>query len=222
MKYRCMLMDIETQADFFLPDGSCYTPAASHAAKKIYQLFQWVRAHGIPVISTVLRVRPAEHGPMAPHPHCVDGTAGEMKLPRTILPRRVNLGLQNTTDLPGDLFATHQQAIFEKRDTDIFAHMRLERLLTELPATTFILCGAGLARPILQAAVGLRTRNFGVILATDAVVDLDDPMAEMAWKRMEAKGVILAPVAEIVEPCKLKPTRPFRMAGILHHAAPRP
>jgi len=204
-------MDIECQRDFFLPGGSCYTKNATEAARNIYRLFNWAREHNVAVMSTVLRVRQSEHGPMASAPHCIEGTDGERKLVRTVLPSRINLGMRNTTDLPVRLFHDHQQVIFEKRDTDIFAHTRIERMITELPANvTFIICGAGVAKGIVQAAVGLRTRGFPVILASDAVLDIGDPLAEMSYRRMDAKGVIFAATSEIVAPKPIKVPVPFR------------
>ncbi|KPK45413.1 MAG: hypothetical protein AMK72_11075 [Planctomycetes bacterium SM23_25] len=175
-------------------------------------MFAWAKAEGIPVLSTVLRVRRNERGPLADVPHCVEGTQGERKIPRTILPRRIDLGLRNTTDLPNDLFDRYQQVIVEKRHTDIFAHARIERLLTELSAGTFVVFGVGLAHGIAQAAIGLRSRGFGVILAEDAVLDLGDDLAPMAARRMEAKGVIFVPAREIVCPKPKPRVAPFREA----------
>jgi len=209
MKIDRILLDIETQRDLFLPGGSCYAKEAAPALRNIYRLFQWVRANRIPVLSTVLRVRRQERGPLAAVPHCVEGTDGERKIARTILPRRVNLGLRNSTDLPGDIFRRYQQVIFEKRDTDLLAHARAERLITELPPATFVVCGAGVAKGIFQAAVGLRTRGFGVI-AADALAGLGDDFAPMARLRMEAKGVVFATTEEIVAPRPCLRARPFR------------
>jgi len=193
-----ILLDMETQRDFFAPGGSCYTPETGRAARNIVRLFGWVRRSRMPVLSTVLRVRCSEQGPLASVPHCVEDTEGEQKLPQTILRSCINLGLRNTTDLPEDIFDRHQQVIFEKRDTDIFRHARCERLISQLDTGTFILCGAGVAKGIMQAAIGLRQLNFAVILAEDAVADLGDDRAEMAYRCMEAKGVIFAPTEQIV------------------------
>lgn len=211
-----VLLDIETQRDFFSPGGSCYSPASLAATRNIGLLFAWVRREKIPVLSTVLRVRRNESGPLAQVPHCVDETEGERKLARTVLPNRINLGLRNTTDLLADIFDQYQQVIVEKRDTDLFAHARAERLITEMPRATFIICGAGLAKSIAQAAIGLRTRGFSVILAADAVLDLGDPMTPMAVRRMEAKGVVFAHTSEIVAPTPQRRPIPLRRAVIEH------
>jgi len=211
MKHTTILLDIETPCDFLQPGGSCYSPAAAEAARQVRRLFGWARMNGIRVVSTVLRVRRHQKGPLADVPHCIEGTQGEMKLPGTVLSRRIDLGLRNTTDLPRGIFRDYQQVIVEKRGTDIFAHARLERLITELPMATFVICGAGVAKGIFQAAVGLRNRGFGVIVACDAILDLDDKFAPMARARMEAKGVIFVPTCEIVEPKPARHLAPFRM-----------
>ena len=210
MKYERILLDIETQRDFFGRGGTCFTSQAREAGVKIVRLFTWCKKNNIPVLSTVLRIRLHEHGPLARVDHCVEGTDGEAKMPRTILPSRIDLGLRNTTDLPLDLFEQYQQVIFEKRHTDIFAHARIERLLTEMEEATFVICGAGVAHGIVEAAIGLRTRRFGVILAEDAVLDLGHKLADMARRRMEAKGVIFARTCEIVSPKPKRVTAAFR------------
>jgi len=209
-----ILLDIETQRDFFVRSGTCFTRQAGNVARHIYRLFAWARASHVPVLSTVLRVRPGQIGPLARRPHCIEGSEGEKKLRRTALASRINLGLLNTTDLPDHIFRHYQQVIFEKRHTDIFAHARAERLITELPKAAFVLCGAGVAGGIVQAAIGLRNRGFSVILASDAVATLRPEAAPMARLRMEAKGVVFAPVDKIIAPGAGRPRRrPFRRAA---------
>ena len=80
MKYERILLDVETQKDFFSPDGSIYTPQAREAERQIYRLVSWARKNQVPVISTVLRVRRDRLGPLAPVPHCVDGSQGNSRL----------------------------------------------------------------------------------------------------------------------------------------------
>lgn len=208
MSYQRFLLDIETQKDLF---RSGYLAQDTRpVTQNVRRLFDWAAENDIPVISTVLRVRPYEQGPFGPKPHCVEETRGERKLPGTVLPRRIDLGLLNSTDLSDDILVRYQQIIFEKRDTDIFKHARAERMITELGPATFVICGAGIAQGIVQAAVGLRSRGFSVILARDAVLDFDHPQARMAYLRMEAKGVIYAPTDEIVSPTRQPRRAPFR------------
>jgi len=194
-----ILLDIETQRDFFDPAGSLYAPGSARAYRQIKRLFKWSKTNKVPVISTVLRVRRDQIGLFGPLPHCVEGSDGEKKMPGTVLHRCINLGLRNVTDLPLGLFEHYQQIIFEKRVTDIFHHLRIERLITELNGSvTFIICGAGTAHGLIEAAVGLRSRGFPVVLVWDARAELDEPQVRMALLRMEAKGVVFAPTDKII------------------------
>jgi nicotinamidase-related amidase len=208
MKFDRILLDIDSQRDFFLPGGSCYKRPARRVLANIRRLFSWVRRNRLPVISTALRVRPNEIGPLCDTPHCVEGTEGEQKVPRTLLPGSVDLGMRNSTDLPRHLLETHPQVIFEMRNTDLFGHARAERLITELEPTTVVVCGAGLAHGIVEASVGLRSRGFDVIAASDAMLTVHADAAEMALKRMEAKGVEFVETDEV---CRYKrPRRRYR------------
>ena len=215
-----IILDIETQRDFFHPAGACFTPEALPVARNIYRLFRLARKRHVPVLSTLLRVRPDRLGPLATRPHCVEGTPGELKMTRTLLTSRIDLGLRNVADLPPAIFRQFQQVIVEKRDTDIFKHARIERLITEMPPTTFILCGAGVGQGIAQAAIGLRSLGFGVIIARDAVLTTDGPQYILPMERMEAKGAVLLPTDKIVlapRP-RARARRPAHAHGARHWA----
>lgn len=195
-----ILLDLHTQRDLFCPGGVLYDPKANRVKARIYRLFRWARRAEAPVLSAKLLARWGHHGPFSLEPHCVDGTGGEEKIARTLLSRRIDLGLSHNADLPRDLLRDYQQVIFETWDADIFHHQKFERLISELVGPrTFIVCGAGIAVGIKQAVLGLRSRGHEVIIASDAVLDLDDPDTKMAWLRIVAKGARLMTVAQVAE-----------------------
>jgi nicotinamidase-related amidase len=183
-----MLLDIELQRDFFSPGGACFERVHLQAARNVRRLLAWARRQRLGAISTMLRIRRGRIGPLAPVPHCIEGTNGEKRISGALLARHVDFGIRNTTDLPEDVLERHQQIIFEKRHTDIFRHARAERLLTRLAGGTFVVFGAGAAGGVVEAVIGLIARGFKVQLATDAILDLDSREAEFAWLRMLAKG----------------------------------
>ena len=197
MRYEMILLDMEAQRDFFSRGGSCYRRNSSSVAGRIYDLFKWARRLRIPVMSTVLRLRPGKVSILSHIPHCIEGTDGERKLTRTVLAKRIDLGLRNTTDLPADIFERYRQVIFEKRCPDIFAHARPERLISQLQAGTFVICGAGFAGGIVETAIGLRNRGFAVIVASDAVLGLDGDIP-MARSRAEVKGALFLTAGRII------------------------
>jgi nicotinamidase-related amidase len=193
-----ILLDVEMQADFFLPDGSMYTQEAMNVRSQVYKLFEWANQNNHPVISTVLRVYPNRVGPMGQIPHCVEGTYGERKLPKTLISPYIDLGMRNITDLPEDILQQYRQVIFEQRSTNIFDHARAERLLSQLPPTTFIVCGAGLSFGVSQAAISLRNRGYGVVVPSNAVLNFGCHHMKSACKRMGAKGVVFLSTEKIV------------------------
>lgn len=213
MRIEQLLMDIEAQRDFFSPGGSCFGRNSTTAARNIRRLYDWAQKQRVPALSVMLRVPPGKHGPLASTPHCVEGTPGEQRIRGALLANHINLGLRGSTDLPRNLFEQYQQVIVESRFTDIFKHPRVERLLTELEADTFIVCGAGSAHGILEAVVGLRARGFKVILVADAILDLEDPDAEMAWLRMTAKSAVPLSTEEVL--ALPPPKRPKHYASLL-------
>ncbi|MBT3198898.1 MAG: isochorismatase family protein [Phycisphaerales bacterium] len=215
MSYERILLDMEVQADFFCSSGRFYSKKNGQALKQIKQLLRWAKTQSVPVISTLLRTVSGTGGPH----YCIEGTPGELRVPRTVFPNHRAFGTRRTTDLPQDILEHYPQVLFEKRDTNALSNLRIERLLTQLNGnTTFILCGAGLADGIAQTAIALRTRKFGVILAQDAVADLGDPNADMALRRMLAKGVICCPTSKIIAPPKLVKRKHRLRATAVHHA----
>ena len=216
-----VLLDIETQRDFFDPDGACYLPASLAVARQVRRLFHWAKATHTRVISTVLRLARGELGPMSTEPHCIADTRGEQKLPGTILPSRTNYGLRNVTDLPDDPFAEHQQLIFEKRNTNILEHARVERLITEMGPAAFIVCGAGVGQGIVEAVVGLRNRGYEVFVAGDAILDVHAPGQYLPLERMTAKGAIFVPTDHIVASHVqlLESVEPGGRRGRINHGA---
>lgn len=197
MKDAIVLLDVATQRDFFCRGGSCYTKESAPVAARIYELFKWARTCRIPVMSTVLRLRDGQGSILSDKPHCIEGTDGERKLSRTVLRSHIDLGIRNSTDLPVDIFSRFRQVIFEMRCPDVFAHPRPERLISQLQAGTFVICGAGLASGVVDAAVGLRKRGFAVIVASDAVLDLAGDV-HMARLRAEVKGVLFLTTRRII------------------------
>ena len=98
MEHQRILLDLETQRDLFR--RGYLAKDGSRTAGNVRDLFRWARDQHVPVISTVLRLRRQDRGPFGSAPHCVEGSNGERKLPGTILPVRINLGMRNSTDLP--------------------------------------------------------------------------------------------------------------------------
>ncbi len=200
MQYERILLDFETQRDYFDPSGKCFQKGADRVLTNVRRLFKWVRAEHVPVISTMLwtpqsrDVIPVDDD----DPVCVVGTPGSKKVGGTVLPKHITFDYRNTTDLPWALFDSYQQVVFESRFTDIFVHPRIDRLITQLGKSTYIICGATLDGSVMQAVLGLRARGAGVIVVCDAVLSPAGSDTDMEYRRLDAKGAVICTASQVI------------------------
>jgi nicotinamidase-related amidase len=200
-KRRQVLVDINTQRDFFLADGVVCIRNHRRVLAHIRRLMAWARRREIPIISTC-EVYPDHNGHNGEPHYCIDGTAGQLKIPYTLLGNRISFAADGSTDLPRDMFRRYQQVILHKRCVDPFDEPRIDRVLSEISVAEFILVGASAEGAVKAAALGLLQRDKKVSVVIDAVGYHDNREAKMAFRKMEAKG------AKLIE------TR--RLAGISH------
>jgi nicotinamidase-related amidase len=211
-KRRQVLVDINTQKDFFLADGIVCIRNHRRVLAHIRRLMAWARIKDIPLISTC-EVYPDHNGHNGhngdPH-YCIDGTMGQMKIPYTLLGNRISFAADGSTDLPRDILRRFQQVIFHKRCVDPFDEPRIDRVLSEVCAAEFILMGATAEGAVKAAALGLLQRDKKVSIVIDAVGYHDSREAKMAFRKMEAKG------AKLIETRRLAGISHLRLVGACH------
>ncbi|UCD58411.1 MAG: isochorismatase family protein, partial [Candidatus Hydrogenedentota bacterium] len=123
---------------------------------------------------------------------------------------RVSLAADGNTDLPRDMLRRHRQIILHKRCVDPFDEPRIDRLLSELRASEFILVGTSLEGSVKMTALGLLQRGKKVTVVIDAVGSRDKKDAKLTLRKMETKG------AKLVETKKIAGTSHLRCVGICH------
>jgi len=205
-KRRQVLVDINTQRDFLLADGSACIRNHRRVLAHIRRVMAWARARDIPIISTC-EVYPDGNHNGEPH-YCVDGTTGQLKIGYTLVPNRVSFPADGNTDLPRDMLRRYQQVILHKRCMDPFDAPRIDRLLSEVCAAEFILIGVCAEGAVKAAALGLLQRDKKVSVVIDAVGYYDNREAKMAFRKMEAKG------ATLIDTRRLAGVSRLRLVGI--------
>jgi nicotinamidase-related amidase len=205
-KRRQVLVDINTQRDFLLADGSACIRNHRRVLAHIRRVMAWARVRDIPIISTC-EVYPDGNHNGVPH-YCVDGTTGQLKIGYTLVPNRVSFPADGNTDLPRDMLRRYQQVILHKRCMDPFDEPRIDRLLSEVCAAEFILIGVCAEGAVKAAALGLLQRDKKVSVVIDAVGYHDNREAKMAFRKMEAKG------ASLIDTRKLAGLSRLRLVGI--------
>jgi nicotinamidase-related amidase len=200
-----VLIDVNTQKDFFLDDGKARVGNRRRILIHIRRIMAFARARKIPVIS-ISEVHPENNGGFG---YCIDGTEGQKKLRYTLLNNRASFAADNNTDLPVDLLRKYRQIILHKRCVDPFEEPRIDRLLTEIRANEFVLIGACAEGAIEATVLGLLQRGKKVSVVVDAIGAQDKQKAKHALRKIAAKG------ARLIETKRLAGTSHLKSAGVL-------
>jgi nicotinamidase-related amidase len=184
LRRKRVVIDVDTQKDLFLAEGAACVRNHRRVLMNIRRVLAWARVKDMRVISTTLfkpnRNSDSFHAP------------GWQKLSYTLRNKRIEFIPDNSTDIYRDLFARYDQVILDKRTIDPFEEPRADRLLSELRADEMIVIG-GLAEGAVTATVlGLLQRGKKVTVLIDAVGTHDRQQADVAFRKMKAKGALLA------------------------------
>ena len=202
---RKILIDVNTQRDFFLADGKACTRNHRRILEHIRRVMAWARYKNIPIISTC-EIYPNNNGGSAVN-YCLDGTEGQQKIGYTLMNNRISFAADNRMDLPSDVLRRYRQIILYKRSIDPFEEPRIERLLSEVRANEFILIGAIAEGAVMAMALGLLQRNKKVTVVVDAIGSVNKREAKLAFRKMKAKG------AKLIETRKFAGTSRLRLVG---------
>lgn len=203
---RHVLIDVNTQRDFFLAEGNACIRNHRRVLGRIRRIMAWARRRNIPVIS-ICEVYPNHNGENEVEYH-IDGTDGQKKIRYTLLSNRISFVAGDSTDLPTDLLQRYRQIILYKRCPDPFDEPRIDRLLSEMRADEFILIGASTEGAVKATALGLLQRGKRVRVVVDASGLHNKKQAKLALRKMEAKG------AKLVETKRLAGVSHLRQVGI--------
>jgi nicotinamidase-related amidase len=200
-----ILVDIDTQKDFLLVSGKSCIRNHRRVLANIRRVMAWARCHNVPIISTA-EVYSNDNGNGTPS-HCIDGTEGQQKIHYTLVDNRISLAADGSTDLPRDILRQYRQVILHKRCVDPFDEPRIDRLLSELRASEFILVGTSLEGAVKATALGLLQRGKRVTVIIDAIGSHNTSDAKLALRKMETKG------AKVIETKKLAGLSHLRQVG---------
>lgn len=192
-----VLVDINTQCDFLLPNGAVPVANRTQVLPNIRKLMNWARIADVPVVSSLESHRPGEFTNGLP-PHCIDRSHGQRKLPFTLMPRRIILHGDNTLDLPLDPFRRYQQLIFTKRKIDFLSNPKADRLVNAVSVGHYIVFGSLAEQCVKAAVLGLLTRQHRTVVVTDACGHWGGSEADLAFRQMEAKGAVLVGAEELL------------------------
>jgi len=204
LRRKRILIDVDTQKEFFLASGAACVRNHRRVLANIRRVMAWARLKNIRMISTA---RVYNNG-TKDRSGCLDTADGAKKISYTIRPRRISFASDGCTDLPRDIFRQYDQVVLEKRNIDPFEEPRADRMLSELRANEFVLIGGTMEGAVKATALGLLARRKNVTILTDAVGSCDKAAAQIALRKIEAKG------AKLVETKALLGLSHLRMIGV--------
>ena len=186
LRRKRIIIDIDTQADFFLASGAACVRNHRRVISNIRRTVAWARVRNIRMISTM-----HSNNGQSGEDFCIPGTDGHLKLGYTLRHNYAGFQADGCTDLPRDILLQHDQIVIEKRTVDPFDEPRADRMLSELKVDEFIIIGATTEKAIKATVLGLLARRKNVTVLTDAIGSHDKGAAEKAIRQMEAKGAKL-------------------------------
>jgi len=186
LRKRRVIIDVDTQHDFFTADGKMCVRNHRRVLANIRRVMAWARRERTRVISTAL-----VHTSRDPNDTCYPGTDGIRKIRYTLRHRHIVFEPDDCTDLPRENVQDCDQIVLYKRTVDPFEEPRAERILTETRANEFIVIGGPTETALLATVLGLLVRQKSVTVVYDALGSIDKSAAEVALRKMQAKGAKL-------------------------------
>ena len=185
---KTIFWEVDTQADFMLPNGKLYVPGAERLFPNIQRLTNAARENKVFLVS-----HGCYHVPNDPEfatfpPHCVQATAGADFVPQALTEKILRIPNDPNAAIPDDL-SPYQQILLEKQTLDIFQSRHADALVQRLPAdATFIVFGVVTEYCVRFAAKGLLDRGRRVAVVQDAIETLNSKAAQDTTAELEALG----------------------------------
>ncbi len=191
--------EVDVQADFILPGGKLYVPAAEKHLPNIRKLTDAARRGEVFLVS---------HGCFHPAndpefkqfpPHCLKGTAGAEFVPEALAEKFVRVENDVNAKLPEDL-SKYQQIILEKQTLDIFESRHADELVERLgKAAEFVVFGVVTEYCVSLAVKGLLKRKRQVAVVRDAIETLAPEVGNKTLAELQSLGARLVTTDAILE-----------------------
>ena len=185
---KTVFFDIDTQIDFLFPAGALYVPGAERLVPVISRLNRQAEV----VVSTMCAHEENDEEFLRWPPHCVLGTAGQLKPQSTLLPDR-----SVVSNRPCEI-SLARQIILEKQQLNLFTNPNLPALLEALQADEYVVYGVVTEYCVGFAALGLLDSGKPVTLLTDAIQSLREEDAARTIHDFTAKGGTLATSSKLL------------------------
>jgi nicotinamidase/pyrazinamidase len=224
---RLVFWDVDTLYDFMRSDGKLYVPGSEEIIPALEALTAFAHAHRIPIVASAdnhdladAEISEAPDWKTTFPPHCMRGTAGQLKIAETALVEPLVIEPE-----PGDAEALGRRIrahrgdfLLNKHTLDVFSNANVSTLLDALAPEAIVVYGVatdfcdrytveGLLRSLPQAVL---------YLVTDAIRAIYPEEGERLIASWRDRGVKMVTVSQVVDEnvlqshLSLRPVAPTR------------
>jgi nicotinamidase/pyrazinamidase len=196
---RTVFFDVDTQVDFLFSAGALAVPGAGSIVHNLGALTRFAQAKRLQVLSTADAHCEDDPEFKTWKPHCVTGTAGQLKAAATSLPKPLTLTTaEGALDWIADQVGSPGQILIEKQMLDCFTNLNLRPLLDLLQADRYVVYGVVSEFCVQFAAFGLLQTGARVEVVTDAIKSLSASAEDEMVKRFVAHGGVLTTTVQVI------------------------
>jgi nicotinamidase/pyrazinamidase len=196
---KTVFFDVDTQIDFISAAGALRVPGAGGIVKNLGALTRFAASNAFPVLSTADAHTEDDPEFKSWRPHCVAGTAGQLKISATLFAKPLVLTTaEGALDWVADTVGAPGQIVIEKQHIDCFTNPNLRPLLDLLQADRFVVYGVVSEICVQAAAFGLLQTVARVEIVTDAIRSLAPDAERQMLQRFVAQGGALTTTAQVI------------------------
>jgi nicotinamidase/pyrazinamidase len=205
---RLVFWDVDTLYDFMRPDGKLYVPGSEEILPALEALTAFAHAHRIPIVASAdnhevadAEISEAPDWKTTFPPHCMRGTAGQLKIAETALvePLVIEPEPEDAAALGRRIRAHRGDFLLNKRTLDVFSNANVSTLLAALAPEAIVIYGVATDFCDRYTVEGLLRDSPGteLFLVTDAIRAIypeEGARLVAHWKEL---GVRLVTSAEV-------------------------
>ena len=196
-----ILWDVDTQADFMLPDGKLYVPGAEETVPAMKRLVDAARSAGVVHVAsaddhelTDAEISDTPDFETTYPPHCLRGTRGARKLPETEQEDPVPLTLERVPER----YLDGREFLLLKKSFDVFTNPNADALIERLDPDEIVLFGVATDVCDDAAIRAFLQRGRQVRFVEDAARGLDEGRVTACTAAWREAGVQFTTVDEVV------------------------
>jgi nicotinamidase/pyrazinamidase len=195
---KTVFWEVDAQADFLLPGGKLYVPAAEKIIPNIQRLVAAAVDAGALLISSGDAHPEGDPEFQRFPPHCLRGTPGARIVPEGLAANFCTIPNDASRPMPSHVLS-FPQVIFEKRTLDVFDNPHAGALLDRLPPDAeYVVFGVVTEYCVKHAARGLLDRHRQVAIVKGAIESLDPEAGRRTLQELQAQGARLITTDEAV------------------------